>query len=143
MKLNILLCTASAILAARINANRFLQNVTAIAATTMAMDMSYESDHTNLTLSIPFPNPTAYQSYEYEYYTMRTAAGVRQFHNEHRIKGLNLTGYLTDGTNSFYIDVANPIFGSSQGPAYDIIRCTALSNKNNVTANLTCFDMFA
>jgi hypothetical protein len=113
-----------------------------MATLTMAtMDMSYESPHTNLTLSSVFPNPTAYQSYEYEYYTMRTADGVRQYHNEHRIKGFNLTGYLADGTNSFYIDIeANNL---SKSPAKDIMRCVALSNRNNATANLTCFDMYA
>ena len=73
-----------------------------------AMDLAYESAHTNVTLSAVFPNPSAYQSYDYEYYTMRTASGERQYHLEHRIKGFNLTGYLADGTNSFYIDLANP-----------------------------------
>ncbi len=109
---------------------------------TTTMDLSYESAHKNLTISAVFPNPTAYQSYEYEYYTMRTAAGVKEYHNEHRIKGFNLTGYLADGTNSFYIDIANPNL-SSKSPAFDIIRCVALSNRNNATANLTCFDMYA
>ena len=145
MKLYLLLCSASALLATTINANRFLQTTSASAMATMdmgTMNMSYESSHTNLTLSIAFPNPTAYQTYEYEYYTMRTPSGERQYHMEHRIKGFNLTGYLTDGTNSFYIDIANPN-SLTQSPAYDIIRCVALSNKNNATANLTCYDMYS
>lgn len=146
MKLNLLL-SASALFASTISANRFLQNATATmatmtAATSMAsMDMSYESPHTNLTLSGVFPNPTAYQIYEYEYYTMRTADGVRQYHNELRIKGFNLTGYLADGTNSFYFDIENP--NLSKAPAIDIMRCVALSTRNNATANFTCFDMYA
>ena len=106
-----------------------------------AMDLAYESAHTNVTLSAVFPNPSAYQAYDYEYYTMRTASGERQYHLEHRIKGFNLTGYLPDGTNSFYIDLANPSI-NSKAPAFDIIRCVALSNRNNATANLTCFDMY-
>lgn len=71
MKLNLLL-SASALLATTINANRSLQNTTAVATmatmdmATTTMDMSYESAHKNLTISAVFPNPTAYQSYEYE-----------------------------------------------------------------------------